>query len=147
MFKILPLFVLHVLSQLVTVLLLHAYSRSLPIAHAAVLEYMRVSAVLYYYKLTDKVSCTYAGVGVRRHWEVITQQILGECLLLVQYPVVLLVLVLSAIIAAGLRYGVLICLVREGTAGRDGAGRNSATTQWVRAVADGMGMLANLLEG
>ena len=144
-FKTFPFLVLHVVSHLVAVLLLRVCGGSLPVAHTAVLEYLRISAVLYYYRLADRVSCAYAGVGMVRHWEVVTQQILGECLLLVQYPVVLLVLVLSAIIAAGLRYGVLICLVREGTAGRDGAGRDSATAPWVRAVADGMSMLANLL--
>ena len=56
----------------------------------------------------------YAGVGVLNHWEALVQQMLGEYLLLVQYPVVMLVLVLSAVIAAGLRYCVLVCLVREG---------------------------------
>lgn len=114
MFKILPLLVLHVLSHLMAVLLLHIYSRSLPVAHTAALEYLRVSAVLYYYRLADEVSYTYAGVGVIRHWEAVVQQILGECLLLVQYPVVILILVLSVVITAGLRYCVLVCLVRAG---------------------------------
>ena len=39
---------------------------------------------------------------------------LGECLLLVQYPVLMLVQVLSAVVTAGLRYCVLVCLVRAG---------------------------------
>ena len=39
---------------------------------------------------------------------------LGECLLLVQYPVLMLVLVLSAVVTAGLRYCVLVCLVSAG---------------------------------
>lgn len=114
MFKILPLLVLHVLSHLVAVLLLHTYSRSLPVPHTMVLKYLRVSAMLYYYRLADGVSYMYAGVGVLNHWEALVQQMLGEYLLLVQYPVVMLVLVLSAVIAAGLRYCVLVCLVREG---------------------------------
>lgn len=114
MFKILPLLVLHVLSHLVAVLLLHTYSRSLPVTHTVVLEYLRVSAVLYYYRLADEVSYIYAGVRVMHHWEAVVQQMLGECLLLVQYPVVILVLVLSAVVTAGLRYCVLVCLVRAG---------------------------------
>lgn len=145
MFKILPFLVLHVLSHLVAVLLLHIYSRSLPVAHAAVLEYLRVSAALYYYRLADEMSYTYMGIGMGGHWEVLVQQTLGECLLLVQYPVVVLVLVLSGVVAAGLRYCVLVYLVRAGTAGRDGADSGSATAQWVRAVADAMGTLANML--
>jgi len=115
MFKILPLLVLHVLSHLVAVLLLHTYSRSLPVPNTImVLKYLRVSAMLYYYRLADGVSYMYAGVGVLNHWEALVQQMLGEYLLLVQYPVVIPVLVLSAVIAAGLRYCVLVCLVREG---------------------------------
>lgn len=114
MFKFLSLLVLHALSHLVAVLLLHTYSMSLPVTHTMVLEYLRVSAVLYYYRLAGTVSWAYMGVGVVRHWEVVVQQMLGECLLLVQYPEVMLVLVLSAVVTAGLRYCVLVCLVRAG---------------------------------
>ena len=141
MFKILPLLVLHVLSHLVAVLLLHTYSRSLSVAHAEVLKYLRVSAVLYYYKLADEVSYMYAGVGVVRHWEVSVQQMLGEYLLLVQYPAVVLILALSAVVGAALRYCVLLYLARVETA----AGREATTAGWVHAVADGIDALANLL--
>ena len=46
MFKFLSLLVLHALSHLVAVLLLHTYSMSLPVTNTMVLEYLRVSAVL-----------------------------------------------------------------------------------------------------
>ena len=77
MFKILPLLVLHVLSHLVAVLLLQACGGLMPVAHASVLEYMRVSAVLYYYRLVGKAAWAYIGVGVVRHWEVVAQQVVG----------------------------------------------------------------------
>ena len=141
MFKILPLLVLHVLSHLVAVLLLHTYSRSLPVPHTMVLKYLRVSAMLYYYRLADGVSCMYAGVGVLNHWEALVQQMLGEYLILMQYPAVVLVLVLSAVVGAALRYRVLLYLARvEATAGRE-----AVTAGWVHAVADGIDALANLL--
>ena len=63
MFKFLSLLVLHALSHLVAVLLLHTYSMSLPVTHTMVLEYLRVSAVLYYYRLAGTVSWAYMGGG------------------------------------------------------------------------------------
>lgn len=112
MFKILPLLVLHVLSHLVAVLLLQACGGLMPVAHASVLEYMRVSAVLYYYRLAGKVAWAYMGVGVVRHWEVVAQQVVGWCLLLVQYPVAWLWVLLAGGGVVIVRFWGLVWLLR-----------------------------------
>lgn len=84
----------------------------MPVAHASVLEYMRVSAVLYYYRLAGKVAWAYMGVGVVRHWEVVVQQVVGWCLLLVQYPAVWLWVLLAGGVVVMVRFWGLVWLLR-----------------------------------
>ena len=140
MFVILPVLTLHIVSHLLALLLLHIWRASIPADYVAVLKHLRVSAVLYYYRLANEVSWAYTGVGVVRHWEVSVQQMLGEYLILMQYPAVVLVLVLSAVVGALFRCCVLLYLARVKSA----AGMEAVTAGWVRAVVDSIGVLVKL---
>ncbi|OFQ33122.1 hypothetical protein HMPREF2942_00390 [Rothia sp. HMSC071C12] len=109
---------MHLVCYLAAILLLGipGFARILNEDAVSTLTYMRESAVLYAYQQAEKATTFYACQPVA-HWETILQGTMGGVLELAQDPVMIVLVVVASIIAAGIRYGLSLYALRTQQSG------------------------------
>lgn len=109
---------MHLVCYLAAILLLNTLgiARILNEDAVSTLTYMRESAVLYAYQQAEKATILYACQPVA-HWETLLQGIMGAVFELAQDPVMIVLVVVASIIAAGIRYGLSLYALRTQQSG------------------------------
>ena len=109
---------MHLVCYLAAILLLNTpgIARILDEDVISTLTYMRESAVLYAYQQAEKATTLYTCQPVA-HWETLLQGTMGGVLELTQDPVMIVLVVLASIIAAGIRYGLSLYALRTRQSG------------------------------
>ena len=127
MFIALVTIMIHIVSYVVATAVMHLWGASIPDDHHAALEHLKASAVLYSYRLTRKLADA-VFLMPRRHWEFVVQECIDACVSLGQYPGLVLVLLVLAIVGAVFRYWVVVSVVRWQTATTTGTGVGTQCT-------------------